>query len=794
VNPLLKMAVLSGATRAVELHLGKIADINIKDDKGMSLLMYAAMKGHTETCKILLDAGANPRIENRDGKTALCLTRAFEKKDAMAMILDFINQESCHDTTVVAEPDTVPFESVNLNDNIDGADFLDDFGWEEDVEEAPPENNGSILDEAIQIHKRISSSTPIDLDEDWDDIDIDLPDIIWSNTKKYLQHESWQVEKNLVISAIITGRLVTGQIEALAEQLGEQEFDYSERLMMVLTDLGIRIDSMTCDYVNPLSIEFTESEIEDDVDKLAEEAIRFLWEMSDPTNDPYWLYLKDARKEPLLSREEEGEIGIQMEYGTREVVKAISYCPSAISLLLAKVNDVSSGLISFDAITVCKSDPTFSDAVDDADEDELFNEETENDETEGDEKDIAEDTTASYFERLETFASIRKLHSQVLVELEQKGSDPRARYLLQERICKELSDMVLTSKLLSDLIEVTKTHMLSIQTREKQINTICVESVGMDPVDFQSLFSGNEMNLDWCAMVSSGSKDTFGVRLARESCKIMDEQLGLLEQQKQIGIPIDEFKLLSKRIEDGESRVLHARYKMTVSNLRLVVATAKKYQNNGLALLDLIQEGNLGLLKAVERFDYHRGFKFSTYATWWIRQSITRAIADKSRSIRVPVHMVESLNKLSKAAKVFQGLNGHEPSPEELANYTEIPIHNVIKMLRIIEDEPISLETLMEENPNVVESIQDINDENPVEEVTKIALTEQVDRVLSTLTPREEKVIRLRFGVGEESNHTLEEVGNMFDVTRERIRQIEKKALQKLRHPSRSRILKSFSE
>lgn len=790
MNPLLKMAVLSGATRAVELHLGKIPDINIKDDKGMSLLMYAAMKGHAETCKMLLNAGANPHIENRDGKTALCLTRTFEKKDAMAMILDFIKQESCLEATVVAEPDTTPYESLNLNDEIEDAEFVDNFGWEEDVEEAPPEDDRSILIEAIQIQKQMSSSTPIDLDEDWDEIDIDLPEIIWSNTKTYLQHESWQLEKNLIISGIMTGRLVTGQIDAITEHLGEQESDYSGRLMMVLTDLGIRIDGMTCDFVNPLNIDFTESEIDEDEDRLADEAIRFLWEMNDPANDPYWLYLKDARREPLLSREEECEIGIQMEKGIQTVVKAISYCPSAVSSLLAKVSDVSSGLINMDAITVSKSESAF----DSADENDLFNEVADVDENEDDEADILEKATVSYFERLERFVIIRNLHLQILATLERKESDSSARHQLHERIYKELSEIILTSKILSDLIDVTKKIMLSIQTKERRIHTICVEYVGMDPVDFQRLYNGNEINLDWCAMITSGYKDTFGARLASESCKIMDEQLGLLELQKQIGIPIDEFRLLSQRIAIGESHIHCARYRMTASNLRLVVAIAKKYQNNGLPLLDLIQEGNIGLMKAVERFDYRRGFKFSTYATWWIRQSITRAIADKSRSIRVPVHMVESLNKLSKKAKTFQSLYGHEPSPVELSDHTEIPLQKVIKMLRIIEDEPLSLETLMEENPLAIESIKDIGDQNPVEEVTKTALLEQVNRVLSTLTPREEKILRLRFGIGEERDHTLEEIGHSFEVTRERIRQIEAKALRKLRHPSRSKVLKSFAE
>ncbi len=249
-----------------------------------------------------------------------------------------------------------------------------------------------------------------------------------------------------------------------------------------------------------------------------------------------------------------------------------------------------------------------------------------------------------------------------------------------------------------------------------------------------------------------------------------------------------------KKIADAESCVQIARDRMITSNLRLVVAIAKKYQNQGLQLLDLIQEGNLGLMKAVDRFDYRLGNKFSTYATWWIRQSITRAIADKAKSIRVPVHMVESLNKLSKEAKTFQRLYGHEPSHSELSEHTGMPVQAVVKMLKIIEDEPVSLEMLMEDNPLIIESIKDTDEQNPVEEINRAALQDQVYQVLCTLTPREEKVLRMRFGIGEKREHTLEEIGQDFEVTRERIRQIEGKAMRKLRHPSRSKKLKGFVE
>jgi RNA polymerase primary sigma factor len=749
VNPLLKMAVMSGATSAVAHHLRKISDIDTVDNKGMSLLMHAAIRDHAGTCKLLLDAGADPYIKNLEGKTALCLTKTLERNNAMEVILDFIKRNSASEHPETPGPCNTSSDVLIRDFEGDESEPYDDPEWEADSEGSTPEDDTSILDSAVQMQSQMSSSELFDLDEDWTDIDIALPEIIWSNTKAFLQHEGWQLEKNLIIEGLNTGRLTFGQIDALAEYMGEQDTDYSERLMMVLTDLGVRIDGITCGFVYPSDIEFSEHEVIEADSQLADEALRFLWEMNNPANDPFWHYLIEARREPLLTREKEFELGVQMENGVQQIIEGISYFPPIISYLLTRVDSVSRWNIS--SIAVSKNEAMHEESEsNDLSDDE--SEEIEANDTDGTE-------SVEYFNELVgKFEVIRDLHFQVLVELERKDGKAAARHVLQEKIHGELSEMIFASDVLSDFATLTKSFTLALHNSEN-----IIIKTGVDE-----------------SRVDSGGSDI--------------EQLKLSELQNNIVIPLDEFKLLSRKISAGEQNVRSTRFMMTTANLRLVVAIARKYQNQGLLLLDLIQEGNIGLMKAVERFDYRRGFKFSTYATWWVRQAITRAIADKGRNIRVPVHMVESMNKLRREIKMFQDEYGHNPTAGELSGYTNLSLKKVAIMLQTIEEEPVSLESLMEENPFELESIEEISDHNPAEEVTKTALIDMTARVLSTLTPKEEKIIKLRFGIDEDSDHTLEEVGRLFGVTRERIRQIESKALRKLRHPSRSKKLRSFAE
>ncbi|HQU88631.1 MAG TPA: RNA polymerase sigma factor RpoD, partial [Denitromonas sp.] len=409
----------------------------------------------------------------------------------------------------------------------------------------------------------------------------------------------------------------------------------------------------------------------------------------------------------------------------------------------------------------------------------------------------AEDTAAATLkilkeEGLKHFATLRELYEKQVVLLAGKGSQDPAYPALQQQISHQLLHLRFNARMIESLCDAVRHMVEQVRGHEREVLRLCVDRAGMPRPHFIKHFPTNETNLDWLKdQISAGKNYTEG--LMRVHPAVMEEQQKLIDMEARLGISLKELKDINKRMSTGEAKARRAKREMTEANLRLVISIAKKYTNRGLQFLDLIQEGNIGLMKAVDKFEYRRGYKFSTYATWWIRQAITRSIADQARTIRIPVHMIETINKMNRISRQILQETGLEPDPATLAKKMEMPEEKIRKIMKISK-EPISMETPIgdDDDSHLGDFIEDTSTLAPNEAALYSNLRHATGDVLDSLTPREAKVLRMRFGIEMNTDHTLEEVGKQFDVTRERIRQIEAKALRKLRHPSRSERLRSF--
>jgi RNA polymerase primary sigma factor len=423
---------------------------------------------------------------------------------------------------------------------------------------------------------------------------------------------------------------------------------------------------------------------------------------------------------------------------------------------------------------------------------EKVDEDDESEENGESEEEEAVDTGPDPVEAAARFASLAKLHAQVLGSILKLGARDPKTLRQRKKLADEFMELRLSPRMFDALILNLRSHVAEVRQLEKEIMVIAVRDAGMPRKDFIASFPKNETNPRWLGRhVKSGKK--YSAPLAKFKDEIERRQKKLEQLEGHYHLTINDIKEVNREVSIGEAKARRAKKEMVEANLRLVISIAKKYTNRGLQFLDLIQEGNIGLMKAVDKFEYRRGYKFSTYATWWIRQAITRSIADQARTIRIPVHMIETINKLNRISRQMLQEMGREPTPEELAVRMEMPEDKVRKVLKIAK-EPISMETPIgdDEDSHLGDFIEDTSVASPIDQATMESLRETTHAVLAQLTPREAKVLRMRFGIDMNTDHTLEEVGKQFDVTRERIRQIEAKALRKLRHPSRSEQLRSF--
>ncbi|GAB2529369.1 RNA polymerase sigma factor RpoD [Simplicispira piscis] len=597
--------------------------------------------------------------------------------------------------------------------------------------------------------------------------------------------------KTLIKLGKTRGYLTHGEIsDHLPDKLVDQET--LEVVISMLNDLGVAVYEQTPDAEQLLVTNTAQTaSTEEEAEEAAEAALSTVDSEFGRTTDPVRMYMREMGTVELLTREGEIEIAKRIEGGLMAMMEAISASPATIAEILNMGEDIREGKVVITTIVDGFSNPNEADdyvAEEDFDE---FDEE-DDDDGKGGSKALTKKLEELKNEALRRFDRMRELFEKVHKIYDKEGYGTPAYVKAQSALSAELMTIRFTAKTIEKLCDMVRGQVDDVRKKERELRRIIVDKCGMPQETFIKDFPANLINLKWVEKQATAGKPWSTV-MGRNIPPIQDLQQKLMDLQARVVVPLAELKGINKRMNEGEATSRDAKKEMIEANLRLVISIAKKYTNRGLQFLDLIQEGNIGLMKAVDKFEYRRGYKFSTYATWWIRQAITRSIADQARTIRIPVHMIETINKMNRISRQHLQEFGFEPDASVLAEKMEIPEDKIRKIMKIAK-EPISMETPIgdDDDSHLGDFIEDGANTAPIDAAMQAGLRDVVKDILDGLTPREAKVLRMRFGIEMSTDHTLEEVGKQFDVTRERIRQIEAKALRKLKHPSRSDKLRSF--
>ena len=612
--------------------------------------------------------------------------------------------------------------------------------------------------------------------------------------------------RQLILQGKERGYITYAEInDALPDDMSDAE--QIDNIVNMISGLGIQVTEETPDSETLLMADNTANMTDDDAVAEAEAALSSADSEFGRTTDPVRMYMREMGQVDLLTREDEIVIAKKIETALRNMIQAISACPGSVAEILELIEKVRNDEIRVDEVVEDIIDPheelldELGIGVEKAEESAPDTDLEESEDEEADEEDADEEDagaiSAANLEELKQkvlahFEGIEATYKKMVAALQKHHSQHKTYLTLRNHIADQLLNVRFTTRQIETLSNNLRTRVDSIRCLEREIRDICLNRVHMDRDYFINNFLPNITDLNWVE-AEIGKNRVWSEALSRFQYAIIEKQNILIEQEQHAQISIAELKEISKNMVANEKETAAAKREMIQANLRLVISIAKKYTNRGLQFLDLIQEGNIGLMKAVDKFEYRRGYKFSTYATWWIRQAITRSIADQARTIRIPVHMIETINKMNRISRQYLQETGEDPDAAKLAELMEIPEDKIRKIMKIAK-EPISMETPIgdDDDSHLGDFIEDVNNIAPADAAMYSSLREATKDVLESLTPREAKVLRMRFGIDMNTDHTLEEVGKQFDVTRERIRQIEAKALRKLRHPTRSDRLRSF--
>ncbi len=678
LNPLLKLAVLSGAEAVIRFHIRRGDDINAKDDDGRSPLLLAALRGNANTCRLLLAEGADPFVVDKEGRNALAVASARGSVEIAELINDHLVRTYKEQRT------------ASNTGALSVSDQLDITEWHEEHDAPAPPHDDTVKTRSAAAQDELSRHVPVDTAEDWSDVDILLPTIPTGRLWNSLDEQTRDNLKQVIQDGLCDGWVSRRRVEAAVplDDNHDIDRDFESRLLLTLGELDILVDDWLLDKPSAMDDPAVENTA------VTSDAITFLDDLSSPTTDPFYAYIKDVGQLQLLSREDEAQISRAMEEGIHDAINAIPISDTFIKKILDTGAAITRGDIRLEAMITPPHSPIT---------------------TETDDASIASDENT--------------------VAL---SSNP------QDELQRQLS-----------ILERCYLRYVAVQSHQSQHRD-----------------------------------QLLSVQVLQQTLRSLTFSWEFLHQLEATLIQDAE----RNRFEDALAKAAKARERMITANLRLVIATARRYANHGLPLMDLIQEGNIGLLKAVERFDYRRGLKFSTYAMWWIRQAITRAIADRGRTIRIPVHVTETIHKLSRAERQLRQDLGREPTAEEISKNLAMPVRKIHHLHRISEA-PVSIDTITDEETG--ETISDIVPDNRQttrpDHLVQETLSRGIREVLGTLSPQQANVIALRYGLRDGRSRTLEEIGRDYSLTRERIRQIEKKAMERLQHPARAEIILNYA-